>query len=230
MHSIAAPRALTCLSHGPLWQLLIEIKWRVQVKIKLAAAALVGMGLMATAAQATTIDFSGLANGTAVTTQYAGVVFSLQGGPDSSGPPTTNNYSGEALANSTNPDYPTANILNVAFSSAVSGLSFTFNNYGTGAATTYTAFNASDAVVSSGDLQFVNDFTLINMVAGSGFTDLQFNNNNGGDNWYYAVQELTYSVSSTPLPSTWTMLVGGLLGVGFFAYRGSKKNAAALAA
>jgi PEP-CTERM motif len=43
---------------------------------------------------------------------------------------------------------------------------------------------------------------------------------------------LTGSVSSniTPLPSTWTMLIAGFVGLGFFAYRGTKKNAAALAA
>ena len=34
----------------------------------------------------------------------------------------------------------------------------------------------------------------------------------------------------TPLPSTWTMLIAGFLGLGFFAYRASKKNGAALSA
>jgi cbb3-type cytochrome oxidase subunit 3 len=32
------------------------------------------------------------------------------------------------------------------------------------------------------------------------------------------------------LPSTWTMLIAGFVGLGFFAYRGSKKNGAALSA
>ena len=36
--------------------------------------------------------------------------------------------------------------------------------------------------------------------------------------------------ASAPLPSTWTMLVAGLAGLGFFARRGSKKNVAAPAA
>jgi hypothetical protein len=35
---------------------------------------------------------------------------------------------------------------------------------------------------------------------------------------------------TTPLPSTWTMLIAGFLGLGFLAYRGSKKGSAALAA
>ena len=34
----------------------------------------------------------------------------------------------------------------------------------------------------------------------------------------------------TPLPSTWLMLLSGFVGFGFFAYRGMKKNAAAIAA
>jgi hypothetical protein len=37
-------------------------------------------------------------------------------------------------------------------------------------------------------------------------------------------------VAATPLPSTWTMLIAGFVGLGFFAYRGSKKNTGALAA
>jgi hypothetical protein len=35
---------------------------------------------------------------------------------------------------------------------------------------------------------------------------------------------------STPLPSTWTMLIAGIVALGFFAYRGTKKGAATLAA
>ena len=37
-------------------------------------------------------------------------------------------------------------------------------------------------------------------------------------------------ISTTPLPSTWTMLIAGFVGIGFFAYRGSKRNAVALVA
>ena len=38
----------------------------------------------------------------------------------------------------------------------------------------------------------------------------------------------TIEISGTPLPSTWTMLIAGFVGLGFLAYRG-KKSAAALA-
>jgi hypothetical protein len=49
---------------------------------------------------------------------------------------------------------------------------------------------------------------------------------NGG----YPVQNCSYTGTLTPLPSTWTMLIVGFLGVGCFAYRGNKKNVAAMAA
>ena len=41
---------------------------------------------------------------------------------------------------------------------------------------------------------------------------------------------IAYSVAATPLPSTWLMLLSGFVGLGFFAYRGSKKNGVALLA
>ena len=51
------------------------------------------------------------------------------------------------------------------------------------------------------------------------------------DAWYALDDVSVVSVvSATPLPATWTMLIAGFAGLGFFAYRGTKKNAAALAA
>ena len=38
------------------------------------------------------------------------------------------------------------------------------------------------------------------------------------------------TLSQTPLPSTWTMLLAGFAALGFFAYRGSKKSSAIVAA
>ena len=65
----------------------------------------------------------------------------------------------------------------------------------------------------------------------------------GGDNQYAGYNPVTngcfascptyvsFSISETPLPSTWTMLIAGFAGFGFLAYRGTKnKGAAALAA
>jgi hypothetical protein len=41
---------------------------------------------------------------------------------------------------------------------------------------------------------------------------------------------LDFNLATTPLPSTWSMLIVGYAGLGFFAYRGSKKGSAAIAA
>jgi hypothetical protein len=38
------------------------------------------------------------------------------------------------------------------------------------------------------------------------------------------------NVSISPLPSTWTMLIAGFVGLGYFAYRGTKTRAGAIAA
>jgi hypothetical protein len=40
----------------------------------------------------------------------------------------------------------------------------------------------------------------------------------------------TFLPAATPLPTTWLMLVSGFVGLGFFAYRGTKKNTAVPAA
>jgi hypothetical protein len=40
----------------------------------------------------------------------------------------------------------------------------------------------------------------------------------------------TFLPAATPLPTTWLMLVSGFVGLGFFAYRGTKKNSAVPAA
>ena len=80
-------------------------------------------------------------------------------------PPTEDDTSG----------YPTANILNMAFTSPVTGLSCTFDNYGTGAPTFYTAFDALDNVIATANISSVQNFGLIT-VAGTGVADLQINN------------------------------------------------------
>ena len=61
--------------------------------------------------------------------------------------------------------------------------------------------------------------------------------NGGNDGLYAAYSPYTgnltftsFSISQTPLPSTWTMLLAGFVGFGFLAYRGTKKSTALAAA
>jgi hypothetical protein len=57
---------------------------------------------------------------------------------------------------------------------------------------------------------------------------LQFSVTN--QQWDVGLDAVSVSeASATPLPSTWFMLLSGFVGLGFFAYRGTKKNTAALA-
>ena len=55
---------------------------------------------------------------------------------------------------------------------------------------------------------------------------------NGSDNLLAPQTQSGFegTASATPLPSTWLMLLSGFVGLGFFAYRGAKKNSVALAA
>jgi len=195
-----------------------------------AAVASVVLAAVAPLAHASTIYFGNLANSTPVTNQYPGVVFSLMGEPDSDGPPTINTFSaGTGLANSTNPDYPTANILDMAFTSSVTGVSFTFDNYSNpgvpGAPTTYTAFNSTGGVVSTGSLQNVSGSFQLVTVTGSGIADLQINNNYGDSSWYFAIQQLSFT-ASTSVPEPGSMALAGAALIGLAAVWRRKRRAA----
>lgn len=144
-----------------------------------------------------TINFDSYATGTALTS-LDGITFSLVGGPDSSGPPLIGFDSAEprGLSNSTNPDYPTANILDFAFSSPVSSVSFGFNNYGDNGATFYQAFDSTGTLLETGPLYTYSSGEITTLSA-SCISDLQFNNGTGGaSSWYFAVTSIEY----TPWP------------------------------
>jgi putative ATP-dependent endonuclease of OLD family len=75
-------------------------------------------------------------------------------------------------------------------------------------------------------------FSDIFIATGSTTTAITFYNATTQANGLYAGLDNVSvdGASATPLPSTWLMLLSGFLGLGYFAYRGTKKNAAALAA
>ena len=185
------------------------------MKTYLAAALLTG--LLAGSAGATTIDFSAMADGTMLTNQIPGVVFSLQGGPDASGSPLVSSvWSGGVieLNNSNSGLYPSASILDIAFTSGTAGISFNYNNYGDNSGF-YTAYDASYNVVSTGFLGDLSDdsgsFYLVH-VAGSGIVDLKIDNDYGGDDWVFGLRSLSFG--AVPEPASWALMIGGFGMVG----------------
>jgi hypothetical protein len=47
---------------------------------------------------------------------------------------------------------------------------------------------------------------------------------------FFVMDDVTYNMSATPLPTTWTMLIAGFAALAFFAFRGNRKGSAAIAA
>lgn len=192
---------------------------KLSIKVALVAAT---FAFGASAATATTVDFTTLAAGTAVTTQFAGVTFSLLGGPSSSGSPiatTIFGYNPVALSNSNSGYYPTSDSVVATFSSAVSGVSFTFENFGVNSSSNYTAYDASNNIVSSGFLG--NDtapafggaagfgLPFIVNVAGSGITKLQISNGFGTRrSWEFGIGQVSF-VAGVPEASSWVMMIAG---------------------
>jgi hypothetical protein len=85
-----------------------------------------------------------------------------------------------------------------------------------------TIFSETNPASSSWNLY--QGFTF--QVVGTGLDTLVFTSVN--DPAYTYLDDV--SLTATPLPSTWTMLIAGFVGVGFIAYRGTKKNTAVLSA
>ena len=68
------------------------------------------------------------------------------------------------------------------------------------------------------------------LIAGDNYTvAFQGVDPNLSDNTAF-IDNVSISVTATPLPSTWMMLIAGFVGLGYFAYRGTEKNSAALVA
>lgn len=197
-------------------------------KVKTFKALLIATSVMASvitiapASAATTVDFAGLEEGTAVPSR-GGVTFQLSGGPGALGNPVITNYDGfNALSNSTTTFYPTSQYLDAIFSGSVANLSFLFTNYGSSffgrGATTYSAYNSADAVVSAGFLGSTSG-NEANIVSGTGITRLRFDNNTGGsESWIFGLRSLTFDAApagAVPEPATWAMMILGMGAVGF---------------
>jgi hypothetical protein len=79
----------------------------------------------------------------------------------------------------------------------------------------------------SGETGSLSWQTLSVVVTGTGSDTLTLEGYS--DNGFNDVDNVSVAgiISATPLPSAWTMLIAGFVGLGCFAYRGMKKNSAA---
>jgi hypothetical protein len=183
-------------------------------------------------AAATTIDFSSYPFYTPVSS-VDGVSFALYGGPGG-GTPVTGSFGTASLGNSPTGDYPTSEGILIQFSAPASSVSFTFDNFGdnTGFAPSFEKAFAGVTLTDNQNIGggcYIGSFCTVSVV-GTGITSLYVDNGSGGNySWEYGIGELTFT-AATPLPSTWVMMLAGLAGFGFFAYRGSKNRSAAIAA
>lgn len=94
---------------------------------------------------------------------------------------------------------------------------------------TYTLIPGVNTETNMLYLEFIVPVTL-----GAGPQSLSFSSNDINTPYGPAIGGVSFDavggISGTPLPSTWTMLIGGFMGLGFFAYRGSRKRASVVAA
>jgi PEP-CTERM motif len=194
--------------------------------LRAAGASLVLLGMaVATPVAAVTIDFSTLAAGTVVDSQFAGLTFSLSGGPSTATAPIVGygffdsvlslNNSGVYGLNTNG--YPTGSLLTVDFAAATGGISFTFHNYGSGNGSVASFYDASNTLIGSLAVDGGGAFSAYNF-GGSGVRKLVFSNgSNGNFDWIFGIGQLTYG--AVPEPASWAMLIAGFGLVGAVARR-----------
>ncbi len=90
--------------------------------------------------------------------------------------------------------------------------------------TQYVSFNIGSNTHSN--MGYVSENMLFTLASGSN-TITFASYNTPGD---YGAVIGNVSLTATPLPATWTMLLAGFAGLGFITYRGAKKNSAIAAA
>lgn len=142
------------------------------MKIKSIVASLF-LAAASLSAQATTIDFRNLPASTPVTDQYEDFTASLSGG-NASGAPVIDSYRG-GLSNSPTSYYPTAQFLNIEFSSAVDQLSFIFQTHGFNGRHAWFTYDANNQLLETGALSTGNLISA-SQFGSSGISTVSFSN------------------------------------------------------
>jgi hypothetical protein len=192
-----------------------QLTWNNMNKLltKLVFAALAAVSV---AAQATTIDFSTLPYNTAVTNQFAGVTFSLDGGNAYAGPATTN---GMGLTNTSSAGgYPTARYIVASFAPTVTDVIFKFNNAGNNGANAYFLYDGANSLITSGMMSGSGD-VIYDVSAFTGVREIRWDNGlpmfNGG-NWWQMLNSISYTeeaAAAVPEPASFVLLGLGLAGL-----------------
>jgi hypothetical protein len=193
-------------------------------KARILSSLLIAAACVSTTAGATSIDFVALAPNTSVTDQYANVVFSLAGGNDSSGTPTTtqyyqqggydNAYGGLTNTNSGG-SYPTAEYLIATFFTPVTGVTFSFNNAGYNGANKFALYDSLNNLITSGALSSYGSI-FYDVSAFSNVSSIVWDNGQStGGNWWQSLQSVSFTAdpSSVPEPGSIALLGLGLAGL-----------------
>lgn len=195
------------------------------MKIKTIVSTLC-LAVAALNAQATTIDFRLLPVGTAVTNQYADFTASLSGG-NASGAPTIAYYNWSGMGGLSNTPtsgyYPTAQRLNINFTTPVDQLSFIFDNEGYNGSNAWFTYDANNVMLETGAL---NTYSLITATQfGSGGVSAISFSNGVSYNWTQALSVLNYNMAPADVPEPGSIMIIGAGLIGLAVARRRRKSA-----